>query len=78
VKKTTTINESTLIPLSFLLVVLSAVAYVVTIHGKVQANVERIEKVEKKNDELGTVISDTRDSLMRIEGALGIKSPDKK
>jgi hypothetical protein len=70
------INDKTKIPLGFIITVAGlfagGIVHVSMISFKANANENRIEKIEKKNEDLVTVILETRESLARIEGALGV------
>jgi hypothetical protein len=68
------IDEKTLIPISFLLVILGGVFWLSTIHSKVSASEKQIEQISSTGPgSIAAQLKEHGESLARIEGALGTR-----
>jgi hypothetical protein len=67
------ISERTLVPVSFLLIILVGVVRVESTNFKANANEEKITTLEKTLEDRQKVLTEIQKSLARIEGAMGIK-----
>jgi hypothetical protein len=70
------ISERTLVPVSFLLIILVGVVRVESTNFKANANEEKITTLEKTLEDRQKVLTEIQKSLARIEGAMGIKSKE--
>jgi hypothetical protein len=67
------ITESTLVPISLVLVLIGATAWASAIHTDVVRAGESIKQLEGKQDEYIRTIQKIDERLSRIEGQLGLK-----
>jgi len=76
-KTSVTISEKTLIPVSFLVIILIAVVQIVSTSFKANANEKDIEKLKDERDVISQELKEHGLALARIETALGIEKPSK-
>lgn len=78
-KQPTVISESTLVPISLLIVIIGAISWLTNMHGKVSASEKQLENLNcETHGCLRYEIKQQGEAIARIEGALGTKPPDKK
>lgn len=67
------ISEKTLIPLSLMLAVVSFVFWLSSISFKAEANAQSIKEIRQEQTRYMDDMAEVRESLSRIEGAMGLK-----
>lgn len=75
-EKSPIINEKTLMPISFIIIILAGALRVESTSFKANANEKDIDSIKKENKEIYKNLSEVKESLARIEGALKIKKND--
>lgn len=68
------ISEKSLIPLSLLFIVMTAVSGITLVYAQVQADKQELLNLRKQQDDYARVVISIDKRLSRIEGSLGVKS----
>lgn len=66
------ISENTLVPISFLVILLSAGSWFATVYQRVLATEARIEEVSEERRLDSVELSETRQGVARIEGKMDV------
>lgn len=72
-EKVRAITESTLLPLSLVVMLSGGIMWLTTIHNKTQDLEKSMDRIEIKQDQYNNSLSEVLRKLSRIEGKLGIQ-----
>lgn len=68
-----TISEKTLLPISFVVVLIVGIAWIIRLEARVDAAAKDSQRLEQKQDEYNKIVRRVDSRLSRIEGKLGIQ-----